>query len=29
MKMYDKLLRDVFDYPHIRLINKIKSVENN
>lgn len=28
MKMYDKLLRDVFDYPHLKLINKIKSAEN-
>lgn len=25
MKMYDKLLRDVFDYPHIKLISKIKT----
>lgn len=29
MKMYDKLLRDVFDYPHFKLINKIKSPESD
>ena len=28
MKMYDKLLRDVFDYPHFKLINKIKVPSN-
>ena len=27
LKMYDKLLRDIFDYPHQKVINKIDHPE--
>jgi len=29
LKMYDKLIRDIFDYPHSKIINKIDHPELN